>query len=148
MRWLLSSNTSLELGLFLIRVGIGLVFVIHGWGKITNMEQWHWLGSQMSHVGITFLPALWGFLAAATEFFGGLCLVFGFATRFAAALLAFVMFVAVLYHLKNGDAFKTYSHALSLFLVFAGLLLSGPGKFSLDHIIHGKSVVHASEHRF
>ncbi len=147
MKLLLSTHTSLELGLFLIRVGIGLVFVIHGWGKITNMEQWHWLGSQMSHVGITFLPAFWGFLAAATEFFGGLCLVFGFATRFAAALLSFVMFVAVLYHLKNGDAFKTYSHALSLFLVFAGLLFSGPGTFSIDHMLHGKTAEQKPEHR-
>lgn len=84
--FLLSNVQSMELGLLCLRVGIGLVFVMHGWGKIIDVQQWHWLGSQMSHVGITFLPALWGFLAAAAEFVGGLCLVFGFATRIVSAI--------------------------------------------------------------
>lgn len=144
MKWLLSNSSSIELGLFCIRVGIGLIFVVHGWGKISNMEQWHWLGSQMSHLGITFLPVFWGFLAAATEFLGGLCLVFGFGTRIASAGLAFVMIVALLYHLNNTDPFKTYSHALSLLLVFIGLFFAGPGSISLDHIMHGKNNQQAS----
>jgi hypothetical protein len=40
-----------------------------------GVQSWQWLGSQMSHVGITFAPQFWGFLAAASEFFGGICLV-------------------------------------------------------------------------
>jgi putative oxidoreductase len=138
--FLLSNVQSMELGLLCLRVGIGLIFVIHGWGKITDMQQWHWLGSQMSHLGITFLPTFWGFLGAAAEFFGGLCLVFGFATRIASASLAFVMIIALLYHFNNGDGFKTYSHALSMLLVFVGLFLAGSGKMSLDYLLHGKKV--------
>ena len=137
MKWLLSNHATLNLGLLFIRVGIGLVFVLHGFGKITGgTESWVWLGSQMSHLGITFLPAFWGFLAASAELIGGLCLVFGFATRIVSTALAFVMSVALLYHLDKGDAFGTYAHPLSLLIVFIGMVLAGPGSYSFDHWLY------------
>lgn len=130
--FLISSTKSLEYGLFFIRVGIGLIFVVHGWGKIFDPQEWYWMGSQMAHIGITFWPSVWGFLAASAEFFGGLCLVFGFATRVVSAALAFVMLIALTYHWSEGHNFDRYSHALSLLLVFAGLALAGPGRYSFD----------------
>lgn len=138
MKMLTTSYDHLEWGLLLIRVGIGLIFVIHGWGKIFNPETWHWMGSQMSNVGIVFFPKFWGFLAASAEFFGGLCLVFGFATRIVSVALAFVMAIALTYHFGEGHDFKRYSHALSLLVIFIGLALAGPGRFSTDFYISQK----------
>lgn len=137
LRLCVSNPRTIELGLLFIRVSVGLMFVLHGWGKFFGgPNSWQWLGAQMSNLGITFLPVVWGFLAAATELFGGLCLIFGIGTRLVSLLLSVVMFVAVVYHLKKGDAFMDYSHALTLLLIFIGLFLAGPGSYSLDQYLH------------
>ncbi|MGH9813005.1 MAG: DoxX family protein, partial [Candidatus Acidiferrales bacterium] len=77
-------------GLLFLRLGIGLMFVlVHGWPKISGGVQiWERLGL---NVGLTVVPAFWGFLAAASEFIGGLCLITGFLFRPACALLAATM---------------------------------------------------------
>lgn len=121
-----------DLGLLCIRVGIGLVFMIHGYGKLMGgQETWVWVGSQMQYLGITFMPSFWGLLASCVEFFGGVALVTGFYVRYAAFLLAFVMFVAIVMHLKVGDPFKVYAHPLSLLIVFIGLILAGGGSYAV-----------------
>ncbi len=136
---LISNQQSLELGLLLIRVGIGAVFAVHGFNKLVGgTEEWFWMGSQLSHVGITFLPTVWGFLAANAEFVGGLCLIFGCATRFAAFSIAVVMVVALIYHFKKADPWTSYSHALSILIVMLGFVLSGPGMYSLDAYLYHK----------
>lgn len=136
---LLSNKSSLELGLLFIRMGIGLVFTIHGFMKLMGgPAKWLWLGSQLAHLGITFLPTMWGFIAANAEFIGGLCLIFGFLTRVAALFIIGVMVVALIYHMKNGDEWTVYSYALSMLIVMIGLLLSGPSKYSLDEHIYNK----------
>lgn len=128
-----------EVGIALIRIGIGVLFIFHGYPKITGGEQtWLWLGSQMSNLGIYAFPLYWGFVAACTEFFGGILLTAGLATRFACFLLAFQMFVACMYHLNNGDSFKVYSHSLALMIVFIGLMIAGPGRCALDNLIMGR----------
>lgn len=115
-----------ELGSFIIRVGMGAIFMMHGYGKLMGgMESWTWLGSQMQHFGITFFPAVWGFAAAATEFFGGVLLIAGRWTRIAASLIACVMVIALVFHLQKGDGFKQYSHALSILIVMIGLAVRG-----------------------
>ncbi len=125
-----------DLGLLIMRVGLGLVFVRHGYGKIIGgYEEWIWLGNQMANIGITFFPLFWGLCAAGADFLGGLALIFGFGTRLASFFLAFIMFVAVMYHITKGDSFGYISHPLSLFFVFLGLMIAGAGSFSLDQMI-------------
>ena len=127
------SEKAQDVGLLIIRVGIGLLTVAHGYPKIAGgINSWLWLGSQMRHVGITFAPAFFGCFAACTEFFGGLGLVLGLCTRIAGFFLSCVMFVAVAMHLSLGDGFQEYSHALSLLVLFVGLTIAGAGRLSLD----------------
>lgn len=136
---LLSSKSSIELGLLFIRMGIGLIFVIHGFMKLAGGPQkWIWLGSQLVPFGIAFLPVIWGFIAANAEFIGGLCLIFGLGTRIATLFIACTMIVALMYHLNNGDSWTIYSYALSMLVVMIGLFLSGPSKYSLDEYIYNK----------
>ncbi len=125
-----------DFGLFFIRVGIGLIFLVHGYPKIIGgPEKWLWLGNQMANLGIYAIPVFWGFLAACAEFFGGIALVFGLGTRIAAFFMAFVMLVAVFMHLAQGDGFGIYSQPLSLFVIFIGLFLAGGGRFSLEALL-------------
>ena len=126
-------NSGKDLGLLILRVGIGVMIMVHGYPKLVGgIEKWNWLGHQMSYLGINFLPVFWGFMAAVTEFFGGLCLILGFFHRVASLLLAFTMLVATLFHLGKGDGLAGSSHSIELGIVFISLILIGPGKLSLD----------------
>jgi len=129
-----TSSRYFNFGMLVLRIGIGLSFaVFHGYGKIMGgMPKWKVLGSKMSVLGIDFLPEFWGFMAAFAEFFGAILLIIGLFTRPAAFLLAFTMLVAIMVHMNSHES---YSHALEAFIVFIALLIAGPGKFSLDHII-------------
>ncbi len=134
-----SSDRAKTWGLFLMRVGIGLLFIAHGYPKlIGGPEQWLALGTSMQYFGITFLPTFWGLAAACAEFFGGICLVIGFGTRIASFFLSFTMFVAMVFHVAQGDPFTKYSHPLALLFVFLGLLIAGSGGYSLDALLAEK----------
>jgi putative oxidoreductase len=127
MKFIMSlPQTRSELGLFIIRVGIGFVFLIHGFMKLSGgVEKWVWLGSVMQIVGITFAPMIWGLAAACAEFFGGLALILGCMPRIAAGIISCVMVFAIMFHLHNGDAWVVYSFPLSLLIVMLGLVVGG-----------------------
>lgn len=122
-----------DLGLLIIRVGLGLSFIMHGSQKMFGgPEAWAQIGGAMGNWGMTMYPVFWGFMAAFSEFAGGFLFILGFLFRPAAILLAITMAVATTMHLKSGDGFKVFSHALELCIVFSGLIFVGPGKFSID----------------
>lgn len=127
-----------DAALLVLRLGVGLsLLLFHGYGKITaGPESWAGLGKNMAHVGISFLPAFWGFMAAFAESFGSLFLVLGVFFRPAAALLAMAMFVAAARHLglpadESGAGWRGASHALEILAVSLCLLLAGPGRYTL-----------------
>lgn len=135
MRWLTWSKLDRhrDLGLLVLRVGMGLSFVAHGWPKLTGgMERWTGLGGAMKSVGITFAPAFFGFAASLAEVLGGLMVALGLGTRPASAFLAFTMFIAFKMHLDGGDPFMKYSHSMEAMIVFVGLTLLGGGRYALD----------------
>jgi len=120
-------------GLLVLRVGIGIMFMCHGFPKLTaGPETWTKLGGALSDMGVNFAPAFIGFMAAISEFGGGLLLAIGLLTRLACIFLLCTMVVATGMHLTNGDPFVKYSHALEAAILFFSLLFIGPGKISLD----------------
>ena len=122
-----------DVGLLVLRVGLGAMMVGHGWPKlIGGPETWERLGGAMSHLGVTAAPTAWGLAAALSESLGGVLLVLGLATRPAAASLAFTMFVAFWMHWAGGDGFRGWSHAAEDGIAFVAILLLGPGRYSLD----------------
>ena len=126
-------------GLLFIRVGLGIMFIMHGFPKMAGgPEQWAGLGMAMGNLGITFAPAFWGFMAAFAELVGGACLLLGLMFRPACALLTFTMIVATLFHLNNGDGIMGSSHAIEAFIVFFGLIFVGSGKYSIDFFLKKK----------
>ena len=122
-----------DIGLLILRIGFGCLFLFHGLPKLfAGPERWERLGGAMASLGITFLPAFWGFMAAISESLGGLCLILGFFLRPACILLTITMVVAAASHLGRGEGLGGAAHALKACIVFLSLILIGPGKYSLD----------------
>ncbi|MEX8546891.1 MAG: DoxX family protein [Mucilaginibacter sp.] len=122
-----------NLGLLLIRIGLGIMFIYHGVPKLAGEpELWEKLGGAMKGVGISFAPAFWGFMAAATETFGGLLLIIGLAFRPVCILLVINLLIAALMHLGKGDGLQGAAHAIEDAIMFLGLLFIGPGIYSVD----------------
>jgi len=119
-----------DLGLLVLRVGLGAAFIAHGWDKlIRGPEFWTMVGKMG---GFYFIPTFWGFIAAMIEFGGGILFALGLLFRPACLLLVLQMCVALGHHLRHRDGFPVYSHALEDGVVFLGMLLIGPGKHSVD----------------
>ena len=122
-----------NLGLLILRIGIGIIFMIHGTQKLLGgAKALERVGSAMSLFGITFAPVLWGIAAALTMLLGGLALALGTTTRIASLLLAWTMVVALALHVSRGDPFMIYSSALSMLIVFIALACTGPGSYTLE----------------
>ena len=126
-----------DLGLLLLRLGLGLMFVVvHGGPKLLGgPERWSQVGLAMGSLGIKAFPAFWGFLAAVSECIGGLCLVLGLFTRPAAFFMAMTMVVAATMHLTRGDGIQVASHAIEDGLVFFSLILIGAGRYRLGRVL-------------
>ena len=121
-----------DLGLLILRVGIGAMFIAHGWPKLSGgPAKWEAIGNATQALGIAFAPVFWGFMAACAETFGGLLLALGVAFRPACALLLCTMFVASARHLSQGDGFGKASHAIEAAILFLSFLLIGPGAYRL-----------------
>lgn len=121
------------IGLLLLRIGIGIMFILHGWPKLAGgVAYWEAVGKAMEVAGITFAPAFWGFMAGFAETVGGLLLLLGLFWRPVCLMLLVTMLIATAKHISGGDAFNDYSHALESAILFLALFFIGPGKYSLD----------------
>ena len=123
-----------DAGLLILRIGLGLMFCLHGLPKLAaGPKLWAGLGKEMVHLGIDFFPVFWGFMAAATEGIGGILLILGICYRPVCVLLTFTMIVAsAKLHHDKADFQTAASRPIELAFVFAGLAFIGPGKFSVD----------------
>ncbi len=131
-------GTNIDLGLFILRVGIGLnMLLLHGWAKLmAGTEKWAQLGGSMPSFGVSILPTVWGFLAAFAESIGSILLISGLFFRPATFMLAFTMAVAAKVHLgmpadQPFGGWQGAGSALTYLTIYAALLVSGPGKYAL-----------------
>ena len=92
----------------------------------------------MARFGITVWPTAWGFMAALAEFGGGVCLMLGLFFRPALVLMLATMVVAATGHISGEIAGGPW-HATEMATVFVALLLTGPGRYSLDAFFFSSS---------
>ncbi len=129
---------SKDLGLLVIRLGIGLMFICHGIPKLSGgPEGWE----SLARFALPFLPAgylavAFGFAAMAAELGGGLLLVAGKYHRSACLALAVTMAVAFSTKLESVSGFHNFADKagwpLELLIVSVALLVTGPGRYALD----------------
>lgn len=122
-----------DLGLLVLRLVTGLVFVMHGYQKFfmnTVAGTAQFFGS----IGVP-LPGLAAPLVAGVELIGGLLLILGLFPRVVGALLAVNMLVAILLVHVKGGFFNPNGVEFPLLLLAASaaLALTGAGRYSLGN---------------
>ena len=130
------SSSMASCGLTILRVVVGIVFLVHGWQKITAMG-FHGTAGMFGQIGIP-LPTISSAVVILVEFLGGTALILGLATRWASLLLAIDMVGAIYFvHWKNGfySNHGGYEFALSLMAACLALALSGAGALAIDSLI-------------
>lgn len=118
------------LGLLALRLVWGAAFIFHGWGKM--QAPFNWMGDAV--------PGFLQFLAAFSEFGGGIAIILGLLTPLAAlGLFCTMSFAAFGVHIPNGDPFVasgpgqgSYEPALVYWAISLMFILIGPGAYSLD----------------
>src|SRR2546426_12473268 len=120
------------LALLLLRCGLALVFIYHGYPKLfgstaTFIESFRAIG----------LPSYVVYLTGTIELFGGVALALGLFTPVAGFLLLLDMCAAMWKYNFNEGIYAVREYELPLVLGLASLLLAttGAGPFSLDHLI-------------
>jgi putative oxidoreductase len=121
-----------SLGLLVLRIATGAVFINHGYAKLFKMGFAGVTGA-FTHMGVP-LPGVMGPFVALLEFFGGIALVFGLLTRLFALGFAIDMCVAILL-VKLGKGFSGLEFEFMLMAAGVALFLSGAGSFSVDEQI-------------
>lgn len=126
--------------LLFMRAVMGVAFILHGLPKIQNPMNW------MDAMGMSNVPAFLQALAAVIEVGGGLALLLGLLTPWAAFGLVCQMIGAfALVHLPKGDPFvaaapgqASFELALVYLALAALLMVIGPGRYSLDYWLFGR----------
>lgn len=131
---------TMDLGLLILRLVIGLSFMAHGAQKLFG-----WFGGYgpkgtggwMESMGIKPGVAA-AVMAGLMELVGGLLLAAGFLTVLGAALITLTMLGAIVkVHGKNGywSTANGYEYNLLLIAAAVALALTGAGTYSLDALI-------------
>jgi len=129
-------TTLTSVAFLILRVVVGLAFILHGYGKIQNPMAW--MGPDSP------IPGIFQFLAAFSEFAGGIALIIGLLTPLASLGMASTMVVATAFHaLVQKDPFvskggPSYELALVYLCILLVIIAVGPGKLSLDAKIFRK----------
>ena len=131
-----------DLGLMLLRVGLGALLIVHG---LQNAFGW-WGGSGLSGFEGTLAEAgyqhagLLAYVGAGAQIGAGLLLVLGLFTPLAAAAALAYLINALLATVaaQSGMAFADFvvptghEHQVTLVLLAGALTLTGPGRYGLD----------------
>lgn len=134
MKKLFNTNFNLEgmhFMLLVLRVAIAAFMLVHGYPKLQNLIS----GEPIQFVDFFGIGATASLaLAVFAEFFCSLLLLIGLGTRLAVLPLIVTMLVAI-FMVHAADAFDKKELACHYLLVYVFLLVSGSGKYSVDHLI-------------
>ena len=129
------------IGLLVLRLGFAsLLLGFHGWTRLGRAVGYVFYGQPWTFVDLVGrlgfpMPALFAVLSATAESVGAVLIAVGLFTRWASAIVAVNMAVALFNEAWKGDPLELPA----LYLVGAvAILLLGPGQWSLDGVLRRK----------
>ena len=117
------------------RIFLSALFLIEGFGKISNQENVIMYMEEYGVPEILFVPA------TVLEILFPLLLIVGYKTKWAAAVMALFTFtVAIIFHTDFSDGMQMIFFLKDLAIAggFMIIVAYGPGKISLDHYFKSK----------
>jgi putative oxidoreductase len=132
-----SRSSAVDVALLLLRVFVGIAFVLHGWGKVRDVG-----GFSAANGVSVFLGAA----AAYVQFIGGLLLVVGLLTPLAALGICGTMMVATVMLIRAGESFinpggHSWESAALYAVLMLCLMMLGAGRYSLDAMLFKRDPV-------
>jgi|GEM_PF-665410 len=113
-------------GLLALRLTTGIVFLVHGWGKLTDNPGIAGMTAMLAKMSFP-LPNFFAWIVALTEFVGGIFLIAGAFIQYTTILLGIVMLVALImvkkFQLPAADP------DVALLGSLIALYTLGPGKY-------------------
>ena len=118
-----------DLGLLWLRVFMGAGIAYHGYGKVFggNIAGF---AQGVASLGFPF-PEVFAWVAALSEFVGGILIALGLFTR-PAALFVFITMCVAVFMRHSDDPFKVKELALLYGTIAGALIMTGAGKISFD----------------
>ncbi|HKR07921.1 MAG TPA: DoxX family protein [Gemmatimonadaceae bacterium] len=130
------SPSQVSIGLAVLRIATGIVFLNHGYQKMFKMGIGGVTGF-FGHLGVP-LPSVMATLITLLEVFGAVALIVGFLTRPIALAFVLDMLGAIfLAQLKNG--FSKFELEFLLLSASVALIFTGAGRYSIDAMIARRS---------
>jgi putative oxidoreductase len=129
-------SRTVDLGLFILRVGISLLMIPHGWSKLQKLNEG--AGDFYNFLGLGSEVSL--LLIVIAVFFCSILLILGIGTRFILIPLIIGMLVVVLM-IHGDDPLGDKEHGLLFLVPYVTLFITGPGKHSLDYLIFGRKLL-------
>ncbi len=131
-----------DLGLLLLRLGLGTVMFVHGAQKLLGWFGGPGIPGFVGWVASLGFPAPLAWLAMLVEFLGGLGVIFGCFARLAALGFAIEMLVAIFrvhwpvgFFMNWGSVAgrgEGWEYSFALLATSLALFLTGPGRFAAD----------------
>ena len=119
-------------GLLWLRFWMGLGIAHHGFQKLFGGRM-DMFSDAVAKMGLP-APEFLAWMAALSEFLGGLLILIGYGTRWAALFIAITMSVAVFIH-HSGDPFKMKELAISYLVASIALFMMGSGEYSINKFL-------------
>ena len=116
-----------DLGLLLLRLGLGSTFLYHGWIKLQNVAGTTGFFESLG------LPAFLVYVVIAVELLGGAALILGILVEYAAWLIALDMVGAILL-VRLGTGWAKMEFEILILLTAIAIALMGAGKYTVMEV--------------
>ncbi len=120
-------KTNKDLGLLILRVGISVLMLTHGYGKLQKL----FTDPSDFEDPIGLGPTISLILVVIGEFIAPLFIIVGYKTKLAAIPTLIIMLVAV-FVVHAADTIGTKEKALFYAVSFLAIAIAGAGKYSID----------------
>ena len=121
-----------ETGLLLIRVSVGLIFIILLGPILWNPGSWERIGAAMRHLDFHSHFKFWGIVGALLGCIGGVLMVLGLLFRLGVLFTLIVTLVHLIALWSARGGLYARMPVLEMSILLLSLLLVGPGKYSVD----------------